>query len=165
MAYYPVKRGSNNGIVPRKNNHNNRIVPRNNNGVVPITAGIIPNIFSQSNDKEKYKKGRAHCERIEQTAVYIDANGNKVMLKQNRLIMNADNDSENIRRRTSGKHLTARQSEVLSYVAEGKSNKQIAYEMGVSEATVKLHINALLRAVGATNRTQAVVIAQKMGII
>ena len=46
-----------------------------------------------------------------------------------------------------------------------KVNKQIAYEMGVSEATVKLHINALLRAIGATNRTQAVIIAQKMGLI
>lgn len=68
-------------------------------------------------------------------------------------------------RRTNGKRLTARQSEVLSYVAEGMSNKQIAYEMGVSEATVKLHINALLRAIGATNRTQAVILAQKMGII
>ena len=45
------------------------------------------------------------------------------------------------------------------------SNKQIAYEIGVSEATVKLHINALLRSVGATNRTQAVITAQKMGII
>ena len=64
-----------------------------------------------------------------------------------------------------GKTLTPRQSEVLSYVAEGMSNKQIAYKMGVSEATVKLHINALLRAVGATNRTQAVIIAQKMGLI
>ncbi len=63
------------------------------------------------------------------------------------------------------KLLTPRQFEVLSYVAEGLSNKQIAYKMSVSEATVKLHINALLRAVGATNRTQAVVTAQKMGII
>ena len=45
------------------------------------------------------------------------------------------------------------------------TNKQIAYKMDVSEATVKLHINALLRAVGATNRTQAVIIAQKMGLI
>ncbi|MBS4773697.1 MAG: response regulator transcription factor [Proteobacteria bacterium] len=80
-------------------------------------------------------------------------------------VMEAGNSVENLGRRTNGKHLTARQSEVLSYVAEGMSNKQIAYEMGVSEATVKLHINALLRAVGATNRTQAVVIAQKMGII
>ena len=68
-------------------------------------------------------------------------------------------------RRTNGKTLTARQAEVLGYVAQGLSNKQIAYNMGVSEATVKLHINALLRAVGATNRTQAVIIAQKMGLI
>lgn len=64
-----------------------------------------------------------------------------------------------------GKSLTNRQNEVLGYVAEGLSNKQIAYEMGVSEATVKLHVNALLRSVGATNRTQAVIKAQKMGLI
>ncbi len=63
------------------------------------------------------------------------------------------------------KVLTNRQNQVLNLVAQGLSNKQIAYEMGVSEATVKLHINALLRSVGANNRTQAVVTAQKMGII
>ncbi len=67
--------------------------------------------------------------------------------------------------KSRNKTLTPRQTEVLSFVAEGMSNKQIAYEMGVSEATVKLHINALLRAVGATNRTQAVIIAQKTGLI
>ncbi len=70
-------------------------------------------------------------------------------------------------RRTAGtaKTLTFRQNQVLNLVAQGLSNKQIAYEIGVSEATVKLHINALLRSVGATNRTQAVIMAQKMGII
>ena len=67
--------------------------------------------------------------------------------------------------RSKGKTLTNRQSQVLELVAQGLSNKQIAYEMGVSEATVKLHINALLRSIGATNRTQAVIIAQKMGLI
>lgn len=67
--------------------------------------------------------------------------------------------------KSSAKNLTNRQSQVLGLVAQGMSNKQIAYEMGVSEATVKLHINALLRSVGANNRTQAVITAQKMGII
>jgi DNA-binding NarL/FixJ family response regulator len=63
------------------------------------------------------------------------------------------------------KTLTNRQSQVLDLIAEGKSNKQIAYEMGVSEATVKLHINALLRSLNVNNRTQAVITAQKMGLI
>jgi len=70
-----------------------------------------------------------------------------------------------VSRSRNGKTLTNRQSQVLELVAQGMSNKQIAYEIGVSEATVKLHINALLRAVGATNRTQAVITAQKMGLI
>ena len=65
----------------------------------------------------------------------------------------------------TAKMLTNRQNQVLGLVAQGLSNKQIAYQMGVSEATVKLHINALLRSVGATNRTQAVIMAQRMGII
>ena len=67
--------------------------------------------------------------------------------------------------KATGKHLTNRQLEVLKYLAQGLSNKQIAYQMNVSEATVKLHINALLRAVGATNRTQAVIKSQQMGIV
>lgn len=66
---------------------------------------------------------------------------------------------------TNGKHLTNRQLEVLKYLTQGLSNKQIAYQMNVSEATVKLHINALLRAVGATNRTQAVIKSQQLGIV
>lgn len=73
------------------------------------------------------------------------------------------NSNANVR--AKGKTLTNRQAQVLELVAQGMSNKQIAYEIGVSEATVKLHINALLRAVGATNRTQAVITAQKMGLI
>ena len=63
------------------------------------------------------------------------------------------------------KSLTNRQSQVLDLIAQGKSNKQIAYDMGVSEATVKLHINALLRSLKVNNRTQAVITAQKLGLI
>ena len=63
------------------------------------------------------------------------------------------------------KNLTNRQSQVLDLIAQGKSNKQIAYDIGVSEATVKLHINALLRSLKVNNRTQAVITAQKLGLI
>ena len=63
------------------------------------------------------------------------------------------------------KNLTQRQSQVLDLIAQGKSNKQIAFDMGVSESTVKLHINALLRSLHVSNRTQAVITAQKLGII
>lgn len=74
-------------------------------------------------------------------------------------------ESSSSSHRSNGKTLTNRQSQVLDLIAQGKSNKQIAYEMGVSEATVKLHINALLRSLKVNNRTQAVVTAQKMGLI
>lgn len=62
-------------------------------------------------------------------------------------------------------NLTSRQAEVLQYISQGLSNKQIAHEMGVSEATVKLHINAMFKTLKATNRTQALVNAQKLGLI
>ena len=75
------------------------------------------------------------------------------------------NESTSNNYRHNGKTLTNRQSQVLDLIAQGKSNKQIAYEMGVSEATVKLHINALLRSLKVNNRTQAVVTAQKLGLI
>jgi Response regulator containing a CheY-like receiver domain and an HTH DNA-binding domain len=64
-----------------------------------------------------------------------------------------------------GKFLTPRQVEVLELLGEGMSNKQIAFKMDVSEATVKLHINALLKNLEVDNRTQAVVSAQRLGFI
>lgn len=81
------------------------------------------------------------------------------------LIESASENNMTGSHRSNGKTLTNRQSQVLDLIAQGKSNKQIAYEMGVSEATVKLHINALLRSLKVNNRTQAVVTAQKMGLI
>ena len=62
-------------------------------------------------------------------------------------------------------HLTERQMEVLRLLSVGMSNKAIAYQMNVSEATVKLHVNALMKNFQAHNRTQTVVSAQKSGII
>lgn len=83
------------------------------------------------------------------------------ILLENSLSKNTQISTHNILQ----KNLTNRQSQVLDLIAQGKSNKQIAYDMGVSEATVKLHINALLRSLKVNNRTQAVITAQKMGLI
>ena len=52
--------------------------------------------------------------------------------------------------------LTPRQHAVLSHLQEGKSNKVIAYELNMSESTVKVHVRNIMRRTGATNRTQAV---------
>lgn len=52
--------------------------------------------------------------------------------------------------------LTKRQSEVMALVAEGMSNKAIARKLGVSEATVKGHVTAILIALGVSNRVQAI---------
>ena len=63
------------------------------------------------------------------------------------------------------KHLTARQMSVLEAVASGKANKQIAYELGLTEGTVKLHVTAILKILGVYNRTAAVLEATKLGLI
>jgi len=56
--------------------------------------------------------------------------------------------------------LTPRQRDVLAGLCAGKQNKQIAHELGLSEGTVKIHINAVFKSFGVTNRTQAVIAAQ-----
>ena len=53
--------------------------------------------------------------------------------------------------------LTPQQSRVLGMLAEGLLNKQIAYELNVSEATIKAHVSAILQKLGVDSRTQAVI--------
>ncbi len=60
--------------------------------------------------------------------------------------------------------LTPQQFRVLQMLGEGMLNKQIGYELSVSEATVKAHMTAILRKLGASNRTQAVLIAGKLAL-
>lgn len=54
--------------------------------------------------------------------------------------------------------LTPAQHRVMSCLSDGLLNKQIAYEMGISEATVKAHMTAIFRKLGANNRTQALLV-------
>jgi DNA-binding NarL/FixJ family response regulator len=61
--------------------------------------------------------------------------------------------------------LTPREHEVLTGLAEGLSNKQIARQLAISEHTVKFHVNAILGKLGAQSRTEAVVRATRAGLI
>jgi DNA-binding NarL/FixJ family response regulator len=58
--------------------------------------------------------------------------------------------------------LTPQQVRVLMMLSEGLLNKQIAYELSVSEATVKAHVSAILQKLGVESRTQAVIAASKI---
>lgn len=60
------------------------------------------------------------------------------------------------------RELTPQQFRVLQMLGSGLLNKQIGYELGVSEATIKSHMSAILRKLGATNRTQAILLAGKL---
>ncbi|NDJ53061.1 MAG: response regulator transcription factor [Chloroflexi bacterium] len=61
--------------------------------------------------------------------------------------------------------LTPREDEVLQLVAEGLSNRAIAQRLGISEHTVKFHINAIMTKLNAQSRTEAVVRATRLGLI
>ncbi|HEV7372477.1 response regulator transcription factor, partial [Arenibaculum sp.] len=58
--------------------------------------------------------------------------------------------------------LTQRQWDVLGCLRDGKSNKQIAKDLGLSEGTVKIHVTAIFKALNVRNRTQAVISAARM---
>ena len=57
--------------------------------------------------------------------------------------------------------LTPQQVRVLMMLSEGLLNKQIAYELGVSEATIKAHVSAILQKLGVESRTQAVILPDR----
>jgi len=61
--------------------------------------------------------------------------------------------------------LTARESEVMQLLASGRTNKEIAQRLGVTEHTVKFHVNSILGKLGVATRTEAVVHAARLGIV
>ncbi|UCC56069.1 MAG: response regulator [Gammaproteobacteria bacterium] len=60
--------------------------------------------------------------------------------------------------------LTPRESEILSLLAEGQSNKVIARNLGISDGTVKLHVKSILRKLGVHSRVEAAVMAVEQGL-
>jgi DNA-binding NarL/FixJ family response regulator len=60
--------------------------------------------------------------------------------------------------------LTPQQFKVLMMMSQGLLNKQIAYDLGVSEATIKAHVTAIMGKLGVSNRTQAVLAAHRLAV-
>jgi DNA-binding NarL/FixJ family response regulator len=73
--------------------------------------------------------------------------------------------AQRLAERIGTEELTPRESDVLEQIVRGKSNKEIAIELDISEATVKTHINSLLGKLGVTDRTQAATAAIQRGIV
>lgn len=73
-----------------------------------------------------------------------------------------DGELEPIRKEVAG--LTPTQLKVLLAVLEGQLNKQIAHSLGISEATVKAHMTAIMRKLDVSNRTQAALVARSLGL-
>jgi two-component system NarL family response regulator len=61
--------------------------------------------------------------------------------------------------------LSARELEVLKLLVEGKSNQEAATALSISESTIKFHVNHILAKLGAADRTQAVIIALRRGLV
>ena len=73
--------------------------------------------------------------------------------------------AERLRFRHPADELSTRELDVLSGIAAGRTNRAIGEELGISEGTVKAHVNKILTKLGAKDRTQAVVFAFERGII
>jgi DNA-binding NarL/FixJ family response regulator len=63
------------------------------------------------------------------------------------------------------RELTPRQMEILSLIAKGRSNKEIGFALGIRERTVKFHVAALFERLGTSSRTEALVVALRLGVV
>lgn len=76
----------------------------------------------------------------------------------------AEPDARDLEAASRIAELTPQQFRVLGMLLSGLLNKQIAFELDVSEATVKAHVTAILRKLGVANRTQAVLLAGRLAV-
>lgn len=63
------------------------------------------------------------------------------------------------------RQLTRRQLQVLTAVCQGKTNREVALELGLSEKTIKAHVTGVFKVLHVQNRTQAVLIARRLGMM
>jgi DNA-binding NarL/FixJ family response regulator len=73
--------------------------------------------------------------------------------------------AERLAERVTGSELTARELAVLRQIVSGRSNKQIASALSISEGTVKTHVKSILAKLGVGDRTEAAVLALRRGLV
>lgn len=134
-------------------------------GLKLIVLSAIENMSSIRKSFEIGAKGfipkRATPEVVESAINIVISGGSYIPDTMEKYILS----SGDTKQKQKGEVLTPKQLQVLKYIATGLSNKQIAYELKVTESTIKLHINSIFKALKVTNRTQAVVDAQAKGVI
>ena len=91
--------------------------------------------------------------------LYNTSQNELTILKEVEMASQSKTTEDNIRK------LTSRQIEVIKLISKGFSNKQIAYELKLTEGTIKLHVTAILKLLNVYNRTSAVLEAVKLGLI
>jgi DNA-binding NarL/FixJ family response regulator len=74
-------------------------------------------------------------------------------------------DRSQVNNMGSKSKLSGRELGVLSYLAEGRQNKDIASQLQLAEPTIKMHVTSICKKLGAQNRTQAVIAARNLGMI
>jgi len=75
------------------------------------------------------------------------------------------NISAKLANRLNRSELSPRERDVLSYLAVGKSNKEIATELSIAESTVKAHVDHILKKLGVRGRTEAAALGFRLGLI
>ena len=100
-----------------------------------------------------------------EAAIRLVAAGSKYLPPQILHLLRVRGDGFVGQTRADTARLSGRQMEVLRLMARGDPNKEIARQLDLSPATVKTHVAALLSALGAANRTEAVIKAHGMGLI
>lgn len=74
-------------------------------------------------------------------------------------------EPESNRQAAQRAHLTKRQFDVLALLCEGMTNKDISRKLAIGNATVKIHVSSILRALNVTSRLQATIAARRLGLI
>ena len=110
-----------------------------------------------------YRKDGSAFRNAVMIAPLFDEKGDLAYFLGSQMAIDDSGDSRHDRARALVDGLSRRQRQILEALAKGRLNKQIAYELGVSEATVKAHVSAILTKLNVDSRTQAVIQLGKIG--